>query len=100
MKNILIDWKGLKPSKKTKEQIESTLTPLKHILPPGSDIRISIEKFNKNYEGHAVIRSPLGDFATRNSNFDLINLCKNLKKNLKLQIFKYRELHTNWSQAA
>lgn len=100
MENILIDWKGMVPSEKTKEQVESTLKPLKNILPPNSDVRISIEKFNKNYEGHAVIRSPLGDFAAHTSNTDLIIFCKTLKKNLKFQIFKYRDIHTGWSQAA
>ncbi len=100
MKNILIDWKSLTPSEKTKKKIESTLKPLEYILPPNSDIRVSFEKFNKNYEGHAVIRSPLGDFAAHTSNTDLLSLCKNLRKNLKLQIFRHRETHNSRSQAA
>ena len=100
MKNILIDWRDLTPSEKTREKVESTLKPLEYILPSDSDIRISLEKFNKNYEGHAVIRSPMGDFAAHTSHIDLISLCKNLRKNLKFQIFRYREIYTSWSQAA
>ncbi len=100
MQNILIDWRGLTPSEKTRERIESTLKPLEYILPPNSDIRISLERFNKNYEGHAIIRSPLGDFAAHTSNTELLSLCKNLRKNLKLQIFRHREIHTSLFQAA
>lgn len=100
MKNLLIDWNDLTPTKKTKETVESTLRPLEHIIPPNSDIRVSLEKINKNYEGHAIIRSPLGDFAAHTSNTDILGLCKNLKKNLKLQIFKHRQTHSSWSMAA
>lgn len=100
MKSVLIDWKGIIPSEDTKEQTESILNTLKYILPPDSDIRISLEKFSKNYEGHIVVRSPLGDFAAHTENKDLFNLCKNLRKNLKQQIFKHRESHAGWSRAS
>ena len=100
MKNILIHWRGLTPSKETKEKTESILKTLKYILPQDSDIRISLEKFSKHYEGHIVIRSPLGDFAAQNSNKNLYGLCKNLCKNLKLQIFKHRQTHTSWAKAS
>ena len=100
MKNILIDWRGIIPSEDTKEQTEQILSTLKYILPPDSDIRICLEKFSKSYEGHIVVRSPLGDFAAHTENRDLFNLCKNLRRNLKQQIFKHRESHSNWSRAS
>jgi ribosome-associated translation inhibitor RaiA len=100
MKNVLIDWRGIVPSDETKEQTEQILNTLKYILPPESDIRICIEKYNKSYEGHIVVRSPLGDFAAHTDNKDLFSLCKNLRKNLKQQIFKHRESHNQWSRAS
>ncbi len=100
MKNLFIDWKGLVPSEETKNQTEEIMKTLKYILPPDSDIKISVEKFNKNFEGHIVVRSPLGDFAAHTENKDLFCLCKNLRKNLKQQIFKYRETHQQWSRAS
>ena len=100
MKNLLIDWKGIIPSADTKEQTEQIMKTLKYILPPESDIRISLEKFNKSYEGHLVVRSPIGDFAAHTENKDLFNLCKSLRKNLKQQIFKHRESRTQWSRAS
>ena len=100
MKNVLIDWKGIIPSEDTKDQTESILKTLKYILPPDSDIRISLEKYNKNYEGHIVVRSPLGDFAAHTENKDIFSLCKNLRKNVKQQIFKHRQSHTGWSRAS
>ena len=99
MKNIMIDWKGIIPSEDTKEQTEQIMKTLKYILPPESDIRISLEKYNKNFEGHLVVRSPLGDFAAHTENKDLFNLCKALRKNLKQQVFKHRESRTQWSRA-
>lgn len=100
MKNIIIDWKGFTPSDETRSQAEEIIQTLKYILPPDSDIKISFEKFAKNFEGHMVVRSPLGDFAAHTENKDLFVLCKNLQKNLKQQIFKYRETHHQWSRAS
>ncbi len=100
MKNILIDWRGIIPSADTKEQTEQILATLKYILPPDSDIRICLEKFSRNFEGHIVVRSPLGDFAAHCENKDLFGLCKNLRKNLKQQIFKHRESSNKWSRAS
>lgn len=100
MKNVLIDWRGIVPSEDTKDQTEQILKTLKYILPPDSDIRICLEKYNKNYEGHIVVRSPLGDFAAHSENKDLFNLCKALRKNLKQQIFKHRESRSGWSRAS
>lgn len=100
MKNVFIDWRGITPSEETKTQTEAILDTLKYILPPESDIRISIEKHNKDFEGHIVVRSPLGDFAAQDENKDLFNLCKNLRKNLKQQIFKHRESRFQWSRAS
>ncbi len=100
MKNVLIDWRGIIPSADTKEQTEQILNTLKYILPPESDIRICLEKFSKSYEGHIVVRSPMGDFAAQAENKDLFSLCKSLRKNLKLQIFKHRESHQQWSRAS
>lgn len=100
MKNVLIDWRGIIPSADTKEQTEQILATLKYILPPESDIRICLEKFHRNFEGHIVVRSPLGDFAAHCENKDLFNLCKSLRKNLKTQIFKHRESHQKWSRAS
>ena len=100
MENLLIDWKGIIPSEDTKEQTEQIMKTLKYILPPESDIRISLEKFSKNFEGHLVVRSPLGDFASHSENKDLFNLCKSLRKNLKQQIFKHRESRAQWSRAS
>ena len=100
MKNILIDWKGIVPTEDTKNQTENILQTLKYILPPDSDIRINLQKFSKSFEGHIVVRSPLGDFAAHSENKDLMNLCKNLRKNLKQQIFKHRESRNGWARAA
>lgn len=100
MKNILIDWKGIVPSEETKVQAESIMKVLQYILPPESDIRISLERFNKSYEGHIVVRSPLGDFAAHTDHKDLFSLCKNLRKNLKQQIFRHREARSQWSRAS
>lgn len=100
MKNLLIDWRGLIPSEDTKEQTEQIMKTLKYILPPESDIRISVQKFAKNYEGQIVVRSPLGDFAAQAENKDLFNLCKSLRKNLKQQIFKHRETRPQWHRAS
>ena len=100
MKNVLIDWRGMVPSEDTKEQTEQILETLKYILPPESDIRISLEKFNKSFEGHIVARSALGDFAASADHKDLFSLCKSLRKNLKQQIFKRREAHSQWNRAS
>jgi len=100
MKNVLIDWRGIIPSPETKEQTEQILQTLKYILPPDSDIRICLEKFSKSYEGHIVVRSPLGDFAAHSESRDIFSLCKSLRKNLKQQIFKHRESHSQWSRAS
>jgi ribosome-associated translation inhibitor RaiA len=100
MKNILIDWRGIEPSLETKNKMESILNTLGYILPPDSDIRINIEMFHKNFEAHIVVRSPLGDFVAQSKHKDLFSLCKNLRKNLKQQIFKSRESHQSWSRAS
>ncbi|MEM7645556.1 MAG: hypothetical protein AAF203_01490 [Pseudomonadota bacterium] len=100
MKNILIDWKGIVPTEETKKETEEILSTLQYILPPDSDIRINLEKFNKLYEGHIVVRSPIGDFAAHTENRDIFNLCKTLRKNLKQQIFKHREARSQWTRTA
>ena len=100
MKSVLIDWKTIIPSEDTKEQTEAILDALKYILPPDSDIRVNLEKRNKNYTGHIVVRSPLGDFAAHAENKNLFNLCKALRKNLKQQIFRHREARPQWSRAS
>jgi ribosome-associated translation inhibitor RaiA len=100
MANILIDWKAFTPTEETKKQTESILQTLKYVLPPESDIKICIERFNKNFEGHVVVRSPLGDFAAHGEAKDLFSLCKNLRKNLKQQIFKHRETRHQWNRAS
>ena len=100
MKNILIDWKGIVPSDQTRDQTEDILQALKYIFTPDSDIRISLEKYNKMFEGHIVVRSQLGDFAAHTENKDLFSLCKSLRKNLKQQIFKHRESRSQWSRVS
>lgn len=100
MKDVLIEWKGMNPSPDTKDSVETTLSGLKYLLPPGSDIRFSIQKFPKTFDAHMIVRSPLGDFAAHGSHKDIFTLSKTLKKNLKQQIFKRRQTHTGWSRAA
>lgn len=100
MKNILIDWKSIIPSQDTKDQTEAILKSLKYILPPDSDIRANLEKHNKNYSGHIVVRSPIGDFAAHAENKELFSLCKALRKNLKQQIFRQRDARPQWSRAS
>lgn len=100
MKNVYIDWRGIQPTDETKTQTEAILNTLKYILPPESDIRIIVEKHQKHFDGHIVVRSPLGDFAAQDENKDLFNLCKNLRKKLKHQIFKHREARFQWSRAS
>ncbi len=100
MKNVFIDWRGIIPSAETKEQTEEILNTLKYVLPPDSDIRICLEKFAKSYEGHIVVRSPLGDFAAHSEHKELFSLCKSLRKSLKAQIFKHRESANQWSRVS
>ena len=100
MKKTLIVWKGFVPTEGTKDMVLSTIKPIEHLLPADSVIRISLEKTNKNYQGYGVISSPLGHFVARTSNNDLLGLCKSLKKNLKHQIFKHRDIQNSWLQAA
>ncbi|MCB0377934.1 MAG: hypothetical protein KDD33_05520 [Bdellovibrionales bacterium] len=100
MSELFIEWKGMSPTDETKNQVESILGSLKYILPPDTDIRFNLEKFNRSFEGHVIIRSPLGDFAAHSEGKDLFQLCKVLKKNIKQQIFKYRATHSSWNRAA
>ncbi len=101
MSNIIVDWKGFIPTEETKNQTETILHGLKYILPPETDIKVSVERFsNKNFEGHIVIRSALGDFAAHSEEKDLFSLCKNLRKNIKQQIFKHREARIDWQRAS
>ena len=100
MKNIMIDWKGIVPTEDTKSQTEQILGTLKYILPPDSDIHICLEKYSKNFEGHIVVKSPMGHFAAHAGNKDLFNLCKGLRKNLKQQIFRHRESRTGFQRAS
>jgi len=100
MANILIDWKSFTPTQETKEQTELILQTLKYILPPESDIKVSLQRFSKNFEAQAIVRSPLGDFAARADDKDLFSLCKSLRKNLKQQIFKHRESRAYWHKAS
>ena len=100
MKEVLIDWKSINPTSETKEQTEAILKSLTYLLPPESDIRVSIQRFNKMFEAHVVIRSPLGDFAAHSESKDIFALCRTLKKNLKHQIFKHRDSHANWTRVA
>lgn len=100
MRNIYVDWKGIIPSEDTKEQTESILSALKYILPPESDIRVCLEKYNKEYSGHLVVRSPVGDFAAHTEGKDLLQLCKTLRRNLKQQIFKKRDSRSQWTRAS
>ena len=100
MREVTIEWKGMNPSDETKERMQTLLKSLKFILPPDSDIRLAIEKYPKNYEGHCVVRSPLGDFAAQEKNKDPFILCKELRRVLKQQIFKHRQTQSNWHKAA
>ena len=100
MKEVFIDWKNMVPTSETKEQTETILGSLGYILPPESDIRVAIERHNKIFEAHIVIRSTLGDFAAYSESKDLFSLCKGLKKNLKQQVFKQRDSRNSWSRAA
>lgn len=100
MSGVIIEWKGMNPTSETKERMESVLQTLKYLLPPDSDIKLLIEKYPKNFEGNIVVRSPLGDFAANEKHKDPFVLCKNLRKVLKQQIFKYRQTHTSWQRAA
>ena len=100
MSEVLIEWKGMSPTKETKDQVESILKSLKFLLPPDSDIRFSLEKFNRSFDGHVVIRSPVGDFAAHGEAKDIFMLAKSLKKNLKQQVFKHRQTHDHWRRVA
>ena len=101
MEKTRVIWKGFTPTEETKSKVLSTIKSIEHLLPADSVIRISLERTNKNYQGHGVISSPLGHFVARTSNNDLLSLCKSLKKNLKHQIFKCRDIqNSSWSQAA
>ncbi len=100
MSHINVDWKGFIPTEETKNQTETILQGLKYILPPESEIRVSVERFsNKNFEGQIVVRSGLGDFAAHSEEKDLFTLCKSLRKNIKQQIFKHRESRIDWQRA-
>lgn len=100
MAKILVDWKSFSPTEETKNQTQSILETLKYILPPESDVKVCIERFSKNFEGHVVVRSPLGDFAAHTEAKDLFGLCKSLRKNIKQQIFRHRETRTQWQRAS
>ena len=100
MKNLLIDWKGFIPSEETKAQTENIFNSLKYILPGESDLRVCIEKYNKSFEGHIVVRSSAGDFAAHTDNRDLFALCKSLRKNIKHQVFKHKDSRSEWSRAS
>lgn len=100
MKEVFVDWKNTVPTDETKKQTEDILSSLHYILPPESNIRVSIERHNKVFEAHVVIRSELGDFAAYSEHKDIFSLCKGLKNNLKQQVFKQRDSKASWSRAA
>ena len=93
MREVKSQFKGLNPSTETREKILNLVESLKYLLPPESDIKVSIARYSKGLEGSLVVHSELGDFKATCQNNEVINLVKDLRGTLKQQVHKQK---SNW----
>jgi len=97
---ITCHYKGLNPSVTTREKVEKLASSLSYLIPAGDHtIRLSITRFSQGYEGSIATLTDEGRFFANCKNDDIFNLIKDLRKTLRLQILKERDLKRTYKKA-